>query len=279
MKFIDQTSYEMNLELLETIARDELRIVSVVPSQTELLYDLGLKNQIVGLTKFCVEPQELETETQKWFELKSKIGGTKNIDIEKVKSLNPHIIFANKEENDKDQIESLRKEFIVYTSDVYDLKSSLEMIAHVGQLTKTEFEAQSIISKISLNFKEIQFPAIKKTAIYFIWKNPYMTVGGDTFIHKMIEECGFSNLTIDKKRYPVIEIEEMKELNPEVIFLSSEPYPFKEKHIQEFREILPNALIYIVDGQKFSWYGSHLIQSPLYFNTLQKIVAENANNE
>ena len=277
MKFIDQTSYEMNLELLETIARDELRIVSVVPSQTELLYDLGLKNQIVGLTKFCIEPQELETETQKWFELKSKIGGTKNIDIEKVKSLNPHIIFANKEENDKDQIESLRKEFIVYTSDVYDLKSSLEMIAHVGQLTKTEFEAQSIISKISLNFKEIQFPAIKKTAIYFIWKNPYMTVGGDTFIHKMIEECGFSNLTIDKKRYPVIEIEEMKELNPEVIFLSSEPYPFKEKHIEEFREILPNALIYIVDGQKFSWYGSHLIQSPLYFNGLQKLVADSAN--
>ena len=277
MKFIDQTSYEMNLELLETIARDELRLVSVVPSQTELLYDLGLKNQIVGLTKFCIEPQELETETQKWFELKSKIGGTKNIDIEKVKSLNPHIIFANKEENDKDQIESLRKEFIVYTSDVYDLKSSLEMIAHVGQLTKTEFEAQSIISKISLNFKEIQFPAIKKTAIYFIWKNPYMTVGGDTFIHKMIEECGFSNLTIDKKRYPVIEIEEMKELNPEVIFLSSEPYPFKEKHIEEFREILPNALIYIVDGQKFSWYGSHLIQSPLYFNGLQKLVADSAN--
>ena len=277
MKFIDQTSYEMNLELLETMTRDELRIVSVVPSQTELLYDLGLKNQIVGLTKFCIEPQELETETQKWFELKSKIGGTKNIDIEKVKSLNPHIIFANKEENDKDQIESLRKEFIVYTSDVYDLKSSLEMIAHVGQLTKTEFEAQSIISKISLNFKEIQFPAIKKTAIYFIWKNPYMTVGGDTFIHKMIEECGFSNLSIDKKRYPVIEIEEMKELNPEVIFLSSEPYPFKEKHIEEFREILPNALIYIVDGQKFSWYGSHLIQSPLYFNGLQKLVADSAN--
>jgi ABC-type Fe3+-hydroxamate transport system substrate-binding protein len=277
MKFIDQTSYEMNLELLETMTRDELRIVSVVPSQTELLYDLGLKNQIVGITKFCIEPQELETETQKWFELKSKIGGTKNIDIEKVKSLNPHIIFANKEENDKDQIESLRKEFIVYTSDVYDLKSSLEMIAHVGQLTKTEFEAQSIISKISLNFKEIQFPAIKKTAIYFIWKNPYMTVGGDTFIHKMIEECGFSNLTIDKKRYPVIEIEEMKELNPEVIFLSSEPYPFKEKHIQEFQEILPNALIYIVDGQKFSWYGSHLIQSPLYFNGLQKLVADSAN--
>lgn len=277
MKFIDQTGYEIDLKLLNNISKDALRIVSVVPSQTELLYDLGLKNQIVGLTKFCIEPQELETGTQKWFELKNKIGGTKNIDIEKVKSLNPHIIIANKEENDKDQIESLRKDFIVYTSDVYDLKSSLEMIAHVGQLTKTEFEAQSIISKISLNIKEIQFPAIKKTAIYFIWKNPYMTIGGDTFIHQMIEECGFSNLTADKKRYPVIEINEIRDLNPEVIFLSSEPYPFKEKHIEEFQEILPNALIYIVDGQKFSWYGSHLIQSPLYFNGLQKLVADSAN--
>lgn len=277
MKFIDQTGYEIDLKLLNHISREALRIVSVVPSQTELLYDLGLKNQIVGLTKFCIEPQELETETQKWFELKNKIGGTKNIDIEKVKSLSPHIIIANKEENDKDQIESLRKDFIVYTSDVYDLKSSLEMIAHVGQLTKTEYEAQSIISKISLNFKEIQFPAIKKTAIYFIWKNPYMTVGGDTFIHQMIEECGFSNLTAAKKRYPVIEINEIRDLNPEVIFLSSEPYPFKEKHIEEFKVILPNALIYIVDGQKFSWYGSHLIKSPLYFNGLQKLVADSAN--
>jgi ABC-type Fe3+-hydroxamate transport system substrate-binding protein len=249
----------------------------VVPSQTELLYDLGLKNQIVGLTKFCVEPQELETETQKWFELKNKIGGTKNIDIEKVKSLSPHIIIANKEENDKDQIESLRKDFIVYTSDVYDLKSSLEMIAHVGQLTKTEFEAQSIISKISLNFKEIQFPAIKKTAIYFIWKNPYMTVGGDTFIHQMIEAAGFMNVTSNKNRYPIIDIDEIKELNPEVILLSSEPFPFKEKHIAEFQEMLPKALIYIVDGQKFSWYGSHLIQSPLYFNDLHKTMANFTN--
>ena len=157
MKLIDQTGYEMNLELLDTIARDELRIVSVVPSQTELLYDLGLKNQIVGLTKFCIEPQELEESNQKWFELKTKIGGTKNIDIEKVRNLNPHIIFANKEENDKDQIEVLRSEFMVYTSDVFDLDSALEMIEELGKLTKTNTEAKAIIAKIKINFTKIGF--------------------------------------------------------------------------------------------------------------------------
>ena len=277
MKLIDQTGYEMNLELLDTIARDELRIVSVVPSQTELLYDLGLKNQIVGLTKFCIEPQELEESNQKWFELKTKIGGTKNIDIEKVRNLNPHIIFANKEENDKDQIEALRSEFMVYTSDVFDLDSALEMIEELGKLTKTNTEAKAIIAKIKINFTKIQIPGIKKTAAYFIWKNPYMTVGGDTFIHQMIEAAGFMNVTSSKNRYPVIEIEEIKELNPEVIFLSSEPYPFKEKHIAEFQEMLPKAFIFIVDGQKFSWYGSHLIQSPLYFNELQKTMANFTN--
>lgn len=274
MKILDQTGYELNLDLLNSVSKNELRIVSVVPSQTELLVDLGLKNQIVGLTKFCIEPQDLVESNQKWFELKTKIGGTKNIDIEKVRNLNPHIIFANKEENDKGQIEALRSEFMVYTSDVFDLESALEMIDHIGLFTHSVDEAKSISSQINTNFSQLHhFDVAKKSAAYFIWKNPYMTVGGDTFIHQMIEAAGFINVTSTKKRYPVIEIDEIKELNPEVILLSSEPFPFKEKHIIEFQEMLPKARIYIVDGQKFSWYGSHLIQSPLYFNDLQKTMA------
>jgi ABC-type Fe3+-hydroxamate transport system substrate-binding protein len=277
MKLLDQTGYELNLDLLNTVLKNELRIVSVVPSQTELLYDLGLKNQIVGITKFCTEPQDLEESNQKWFELKTKIGGTKNIDIEKVRNLNPHIVFANKEENDKGQIEALRSEFMVYTSDVFDLDSALEMIEHLGILTHSVFEANSISSAININFSQLNNCSVQKTAAYFIWKNPYMTVGGDTFIHQMIEAAGFMNVTSNKNRYPIIDIDEIKELNPEVILLSSEPFPFKEKHIVEFQEMLPKALIYIVDGQKFSWYGSHLIQSPLYFNELQKTMANFTN--
>jgi ABC-type Fe3+-hydroxamate transport system substrate-binding protein len=273
MKILDQTGYELNLDLLNSVSKNELRIVSVVPSQTELLYDLGLKNQIVGLTKFCIEPQDLVESGQKWFEVKTKIGGTKNIDIYKVRNLNPHIIFVNKEENDKGQIEALRSEFMVYTSDVFDLKSALEMIDHMGILTHSVIEANSISSAININFSQLNNCSVQKTAAYFIWKNPYMTVGGDTFIHQMIEAAGFTSVTSSKNRYPVIEIEEIKKLNPEVILLSSEPFPFKEKHIAEFQEMLPKARIYIVDGQKFSWYGSHLIQSPLYFNDLHKTMA------
>lgn len=275
MKLKDQTGYELNLELLKTIPQEDLRIVSVVPSQTELLYDLGLKNQIVGLTKFCIEPSILENSNQKWFELKTKIGGTKNIDIKKVRNLKPHLIIASKEENEKGQIEELRNYFSVYTSDVCDINSSLEMIEHIGILTKTESKAKDIVSDIQFNFSKISLPTVQKKAAYFIWKNPYMSVGGDTFIHQMIEAAGFENVTSKFSRYPVIVIETLKELNPDVVFLSSEPYPFKEKHIAEFQEILPNSHVYIVDGQKFSWYGSHLIQSPLYFNELHKRIATN----
>lgn len=239
-----------------------MRIVSTVPSQTELLFDLGLDAEVVGITKFCEHPL-------KWQKEKVKIGGTKNLNIEKIQSLHPDWIFSNKEENIKEQIEALDKVPHHYTSDVYDLKSALNMIKDIGDITNKSDEANAIAQNIIDSFSNELIPIQpKRSCIYLIWQDPYMSVGHDTFIHDMLTKCGWHNVMEDHKRYPSLSIEEIHTLNPDDILLSSEPYPFKEIHIQHFKSLFPNKNILLVDGTYFSWYGSRLQKSPQYFNTI-----------
>lgn len=240
------------------------RIISLVPSQTELLHDLGLNDEVIGITKFCIHPNE-------WFRTKQRVGGTKNLDIQKIRSMNPDLIIANKEENSKEQIEELAADFPVYTSDVNNLQQALQMIEQVGSITNKIEEAETMIKKIKSGFthlKENTSNNYIRTA-YLIWKDPYMTVGGDTFINDMLFHAGFKNIFCDQNRYPEITIEEIRLENCQVLFLSSEPYPFKQKHIDELQELLPNTKIMLADGECFSWYGSHLLQAPAYFQKLQ----------
>lgn len=235
-----------------------MRIISTVPSQTELLHDLGLDDEVVGITKFCVEPSN-------WFKSKTRIGGTKTLDLEKIISLKPDLIIANKEENEKEQINELQKQFEVVVTDVPNLMEAYQMIMHVGSRVGKMQESAKLISDIQFQFE--QNPSVKRgTAIYLIWKDPYMTVGGDTFISDMLFRARFENLTKDRSRYPEIGLEEMIELDPQHILLSSEPYPFKAKHIDELKTQLPNANIQLVDGMLFSWYGSRLLKAPKYFS-------------
>jgi ABC-type Fe3+-hydroxamate transport system substrate-binding protein len=227
------------------------RIISIVPSQTELLADLGLGDRVVGITKFCVHPTE-------WFREKTRVGGTKTVNIAKALALHPDLIIANKEENDREQVEALSKYCPVYTSDVKTLEDALEMIGQVGKLTGTEEKAADLSQRIQAHFF---LPDISlKRAAYLIWRKPYMVAGGDTFIHDMLPYAGFSNVFGDKKRYPECNALELAEANPEYILLSSEPFPFKEKHVAELAEICPNAVIQMVDGEMYSWYGSRLLQ-------------------
>jgi ABC-type Fe3+-hydroxamate transport system substrate-binding protein len=244
------------------LPQQPLRIVCLVPSITELLYDLGLENRVVGITKFCVHPY-------KWFVTKQKIGGTKNVNIKKVLALNPNLIIASKEENVKEQIELLYNSYPVYTSDVSDLKTAIKMIADIGKITFTTIKANAIIKKTNTNFLKINKPTHIKKVVYLIWRNPYLTVGGDTFISAMLKLAGFKNYFAKEMRYPIITLENLKNKKIDVIFLSSEPYPFKEKHIVEIKNYLPNVKIIFVDGEMFSWYGSRLIKAPIYFNTIQ----------
>lgn len=247
------------------------RIISLVPSQTELLYEMGLREEVIGITKFCIHPDE-------WFRTKTRVGGTKKYDLEKIKQLNPDLIIGNKEENEQIQIESLMKDYNVWMSDIYTLKDALWMIVALGALVGKNKEATNIKLEIESGFNRFQnsMQSAHIRTAYFIWRKPYMTAGHDTFINEMMKLCGFENVFTDKEsRYPEVSIEEIIVAKPEVILLSSEPYPFKEEHIKEFHEMLPEAKILIVDGEMFSWYGSRLLKAPGYFTSLIASLSEN----
>jgi len=261
--YTDQLNRKIELPFLPK------RIISLVPSQTELLYDLGLRDEVVGITKFCIHPDE-------WFHNKTHIGGTKKINFEKIKQLDPDLIIGNKEENEKSQIEQLMKDYKVWMSDIYNLKDALNMIVQMGTLVGKEQEAVNLKVKIELQFQtlsnlksNIQHPNVA----YFIWQKPFMVAGNNTFIDDMLTRCGFNNVFASDNsiRYPEVNEQQIRESKPEIILLSSEPYPFKEKHIQEFQSICPEAKIIIVDGELFSWYGSRLLNAPSYFKKIREI--------
>jgi ABC-type Fe3+-hydroxamate transport system substrate-binding protein len=241
------------------------RIISLVPSQTELLFDLGLESRIAGITKFCVHPKE-KTESV------PKIGGTKKFDLDKIISLKPDLIIGNKEENYQEGIEALQKNFPVWMSDIKDIYDALFMIQSLGELNGKEEEAFELAFKIKKSLTEYQAPYQLKAA-YFIWKDPFMSVGHDTFIHELMRVAGFSNVFSAQHRYPIVSEDNIKDSAPEIILLSSEPYPFVEKHLQEFRQLCPDALVILVDGEMFSWYGSRLRYSVSYFKSLEKIIS------
>lgn len=238
------------------------RIVSLVPSQTELLHSLGLEAEVVGITKFCVHPVQ-------WYRQKSRVGGTKTVQLEKVAALHPELILGNKEENDQEQIEALAARFPVWMSDIHTLEDALEMVGQVGTLTGKSEAAQALRRKIQQAFEAIQRPGPPLRAAYFIWRKPYMVAGSETFIDAMLRAAGFENVFRQRPRYPELVLEELAAANPEVILLASEPYPFAEKHVEAFLEACPQAKIEIVDGEMFSWYGSRLLQAPAYFEQLR----------
>lgn len=238
-----------------------LRIISLVPSQTELLFYLGLVEYVVGITKFCVHPTN-------WQSTKSIVGLTKNINIEKIKNLNPDLIIANNEENVKEQIMELSQHFSVWVTDVTNLQDAFQMINDISELTKTVSTGNKLVIEIETAFKNLPTNTNKIKTCYLIWKAPYMTIGGDTFINSMLTYCGFLNLYEDLKRYPVVEINDLIEKDCKLLLLSTEPYPFQQKHIMELQEQLPGTTILLADGEMFSWYGSRLLKAPAYFRQL-----------
>jgi len=260
MIFIDQLNCAIDLPQVPK------RIISLVPSQTELLYDLGLDKEVVGITKFCVHPGE-------WFRNKTRIGGTKKLNIDLIRSLQPDLIIGNKEENEQSQIELLQKEFPVWMSDIKNLDDALNMITKIGEVVGKTEESIKIKNEISTAFQTFnsQFSTFNSQSVaYFIWRNPLMSVGGDTFINDMLRYCNLQNVFSDLQRYPEITPEQFRSAKPDLIFLSSEPYPFKEKYIAEFQSIYPQSRIILVDGEMFSWYGSHLLKATEYFIQLLK---------
>ncbi|TAN17592.1 MAG: cobalamin-binding protein [Chitinophagaceae bacterium] len=251
-----------------TLSFPPKRIVSLVPSQTELLYDLGLEEEVVGITKFCVHPET-------WFRQKKKVGGTKRLHLNIIRELHPDLIIANKEENEKEQLEALMKDYPVWISDIDTLEDALAMIRSVGDITNRKEQADRIAHNIGFRFQQLRdyhqtsvTSSQKLRAAYFIWKNPWMAAGKDTFIHDMLPRCGLENCFGHLSRYPQIALDQLASAHCQVVLLSSEPFPFKEKHAEEIHIKFPEIKIIFVDGEMFSWYGSRLLQTPEYFKRI-----------
>lgn len=244
------------------IDEEPKRIISLVPSQTELLYDLGLEDRVVGITKFCVHPK-------RWFYTKERVGGTKNVNIEKVWNLNPDLIIANKEENNKADIDQLKGAFPVWTSEVKDLESNLNLIHCLGEILNLPVQSNALNDSIKMRFNALNTDSRKSLRVaYVIWNSPLMVAGGDTFINSMIEICGWENVFSNKMRYPTVTMEELQSLHLDVLLLSSEPFPFKAEHVETFQKSLSKSKIQLVNGEMFSWYGSRMLLAPQYLSQL-----------
>ena len=255
MLYLDQLQQSIELK---TVPK---RIISLIPSQSEYLWDLGLQNELVGISKFCLHPKQM-------FETVTRVGGTKQLDLETIKSLKPDLIIGNKEENVKEQIEELKEYFPVWMSDVNTLDDAFDMMLKLGEIFERKAESEAMVTQIIESMKEIGNLFEGKRVAYFIWNKPYMVAASDTFIDSIMNECGIINHFKNKKRYPEITIEDLT--GADYCFMSSEPFPFDQKHIQELQGAVKNCQFVLVDGEMFSWYGSHLRLLPNYLKKLKK---------
>lgn len=244
------------------------RIVSLVPSQTETLFDLGLEDELVGITKFCIHPYHLRA-------TKTIVGGTKKVNIDKIKELQPEIIIANKEENTLEIVESLKEICPVWVTDIVTIDDNIQMIEDFGLLFNKRTEAKKWIDKIRFAQKDFMNFVMDKpnyTAAYFIWREPYMVAGRDTFINELLTLNKFYNVYVNREeRYPEIELRKIRiQGDPELVFLSSEPFPFKEEHAFEIGRFTHHGKTIFVDGEMFSWFGTHLYKSFDYFKRIHE---------
>jgi ABC-type Fe3+-hydroxamate transport system substrate-binding protein len=236
------------------------RIISLVPSQTELLADLGLEQQVVGITRFCVHPSG-------WRKTKTIIGGTKNFQFDTIDALQPDLIIGNKEENYFDGIMRLKQTYPVWLSNIVTLPDAYSMIKSLGAMTGAESKAIQITEEIASRLSVVKRNSAQ-SVLYLIWREPWMAAGSETFIDSMLTILNLKNILADFSRYPELSSEQIAALKPQFIFLSSEPYPFREKHLKELKFISPSSQIHLIDGEMFSWYGSRLLKAVEYFNRL-----------
>lgn len=247
--FTDQCGREVNLSPAPG------RIVSTVPSISELLADLELESQVVGITAYCVHPRH-------WLQEKTVIGGTKDLNLDKIRQLRPDLIIANKEENVKEQVEKLWDDFPVWLTEVVSVDDALDMIEDIGTITGRRDQGQQMLEDVRDMLGRFRPASRPLRAATLIWKEPYMAVSGDTYIHSMMELLGLENLfRSHQERYPAVSLEELSELQPDILLLSSEPYAFNGLDISLLKSHLPHTRMRIVDGEHLSWYGSHLIKA------------------
>ncbi len=252
IRVIDQTGFQLSFN------KPPQKIISLVPSISETFAHVGLQKSLVGITKFCIHPHELYTGVK-------KIGGTKNPKVHQMKLLQPDFIIANKEENKEEDITILREMTQVYVSDISTINHLIAFFNDMEAIFQNGNFACLIphLEKIA-SFEE----TMKLNVCYLIWKNPWMTVGNDTFIHFMLHKFGFNNIFKNQTRYPIVSLDDIRALKPDVVFLSSEPYPFKKSELQHISQILPECKVVFINGEMCSWYGTRLFQATHYLRGL-----------
>jgi ABC-type Fe3+-hydroxamate transport system substrate-binding protein len=231
-----------------------------VPSQTELLFDLGLGQRVVGVTKFCVHPTHAR-------DGRRSVGGTKTPDIARIRALRPDFVLANREENRAEDVADIGQFAPVYVTDVNSLPQALAMTRSVGFALGAEARAARIAADIENAFADLPKLDGLRCA-YLIWREPWMAAGGGTFIDAVLQRLGLVNVFEARSRYPELAIDALAAAAPELILLSSEPYPFKPAHGAELAAALPQARIVPVDGEMFCWPGSRLLAAANYFRDL-----------
>jgi ABC-type Fe3+-hydroxamate transport system substrate-binding protein len=263
MQFTDPLGYSFEL------TAPARWVVSLVPSQTELLFYLGAGPQVVGRTKFCVHPAPAVRAVP-------VVGGTKNANVPRILAQQPDLVLANQEENLRETVEALRPHVPVWTSRIDHLAQALAMIGTVGQLVGQAPVATQLVAELAEAFAALR-PGPARRVLYLIWREPYMAAGPGTFIGDLLARAGWQNvLPLAAGRYPEVPPAQWAALAPDLVLLSSEPYPFKTKHLAEVSALCPSALGQLVDGELFSWYGSRLRHTPAY---LQQLVARLASGQ
>jgi len=248
------------------LGKTRTRIISLVPSITELLYYLGLENNIVGVTSFCVHPPQA-------IKQKTLIGGIFKLKFDVIENLKPDLIIASKEENKKEEIELLMQNYNVLLFDVKSFDDAILMIKEIGRVTEKQDKADLLCKSILNGFSVLPILKPKPKVVCLIWKKPFISLSHNTYINSLLEKLNFTNLVDDKNNlYPEITVSDLKFLSPDILFLLSEPCYFDDNDKEFFENNLPSTKVMLVDGEMFAWYGSRMDKASLYFtNMLNKV--------
>ena len=244
-----------------------MRIVSLCPSITETLVAFGLKEELAGVTRYCVHPRDALASIP-------RVGGTKNPDLAAIRALGPDLVFCNSEENRKEDIEALKRDFAVDVSHPRTVGEIPSLLRHFGRLTGTEERAEEISSRVEDALKRVEEEAGQRAGrvsrpgaplgfryVYLVWKDPWMTVGPRTYIADLLRRVGGS-LSLEESSdsgtsdYPVATEDEIVESRPDFLFLPDEPYRFRERDAAFWRTRLPaSTRVALVSGDDFCWHG------------------------
>jgi ABC-type Fe3+-hydroxamate transport system substrate-binding protein len=239
------------------------RIVSLVPSTTELLCALGLADALVGVTVYCVEPRDVVRG-------KTRVGGEKDPNLDTIRALAPDLVVANIEENRREDVDALRgagvEVFITYPRSVAE---SLAMIRELGAVTGATLAARTLLDELEPLHAAVRerLAGRRPTPCFYpIWRDPWMTIGHDTYIHDLLATCGGANVFADGRRYPTISLDDVAARAPEVVLLPDEPYRFRRAHLRDFdaypdMPAVRDGRVQLVDGKRFSWHGPRLAEA------------------